>query len=257
MAVAQERDAPAAEPTTPIDPLNRLVLLARVCEAAGRFDDMRKYMKERVLDGRPLIQPEDRDLLSTAYKSSIDPRREAHVTACISLEDAKAHGCLHEASLAQVFVDNLHTETCDICNDLIGLIGDVLLPKTSEAGGEPRVFYMKVMGDCHRYVAELSNGMAREKAMERAVTSYNDALHLAQNTLLYTHPVRLGLALNMSVFYHEIVRDPVTSIKIASSALASCLQSLEGMPEIVYQETAPFIRALSENLCDWKGEKPA
>ncbi len=39
---------------------------------------------------------------------------------------------------------------------------------------------------------------------DKAATAYEKAYEFATNDLSTTHPVRLGLALNYSVFYYEI-----------------------------------------------------
>lgn len=62
---------------------------------------------------------------------------------------------------------------------------------------------MKMKGDYYRYLAEVAEGAKRDKIVEDSRKSYEEASSIAKE-LDPTHPVRLGLALNYSVFYYEI-----------------------------------------------------
>ena len=53
-----------------------LLYVARICEQTERYEDMLDAMKKVVGMGGDL-SPEERNLLSVAYKNSIGPRRSA------------------------------------------------------------------------------------------------------------------------------------------------------------------------------------
>jgi len=59
-------------------------------------------------------------------------------------------------------------------------------------------------GDYYRYIAEYASGEQKNAAARDAEKSYDAAHTLAQECLNSTHPIRLGLALNYSVFFYEI-----------------------------------------------------
>ena len=50
---------------------------------------------------------------------------------------------------------------------------------------------------------------------EKALESYSKAFELAKKYLAPTHPIRLGLALNFSVFHYEIKSEPERACKVA------------------------------------------
>ena len=60
-------------------------------------------------------------------------------------------------------------------------------------------------GDYHRYHAEIDSTEDQKNA---ALEAYEKASKIASESLSPTHPIRLGLALNFSVFYYEILKAP-------------------------------------------------
>ena len=51
--------------------------------------------------------------------------------------------------------------------------------------------------------------------MEKAGDAYEAAFDLSKSALPSTHPIRLGLALNYSVFYYEIQNDAEKACSMA------------------------------------------
>jgi hypothetical protein len=82
-----------------------------------------------------------------------------------------------------------------------------------DASGPPRTpsqpFDKPTQGDYHRYLAEFQVGEKRRESADAALASYKCATDIAEHDLPPTHPIRLGLALNFSVFFYEIYNSPV------------------------------------------------
>uniref|UniRef100_A0A4W5L1G2 Tyrosine 3-monooxygenase/tryptophan 5-monooxygenase activation protein, beta polypeptide like n=1 Tax=Hucho hucho TaxID=62062 RepID=A0A4W5L1G2_9TELE len=70
------------------------------------------------------------------------------------------------------------------------------------------VFYLKMKGDYYRYLAEVAVGEEKAAIIGNSQEAYKDAFEISKNDMQPTHPIRLGLALNFSVFYYEILNSP-------------------------------------------------
>lgn len=51
--------------------------------------------------------------------------------------------------------------------------------------------------------------------VEKSQQSYQEAFDIAKEKMQPTHPIRLGLALNFSVFYYEILNAPDKACQLA------------------------------------------
>ena len=89
----------------------------------------------------------------------------------------------------------------------------VLIPHARSE--ESKVFYYKMKGDYFRYLAEFQTNDQRAESSSNALNDYENANKIAEMDLAPTHPIRLGLALNFSVFYYEILNSPERACSIA------------------------------------------
>merc|ERR1711998_382866 len=99
---------------------------------------------------------------------------------------------------------------------ILGLLDGSLISKATT--GESKVFYQKMKADYYRYIAEFTSGDAKTKAAENARLAYDEAQKVAEKDLAVTHPIRLGLALNFSVFQYEVLQNPEEACKMARTA---------------------------------------
>ncbi|KAM6574662.1 hypothetical protein CsatA_022989 [Cannabis sativa] len=75
-------------------------------------------------------------------------------------------------------------------------------------------------GDYHRYLAEFKVGDERKTTAEDTMISYKAAQDIAVADLAFTHPIRLGLALNFSMFYYEILNQSDKACTLAKQVLS-------------------------------------
>uniref|UniRef100_A0A4W5KPC0 Tyrosine 3-monooxygenase/tryptophan 5-monooxygenase activation protein, beta polypeptide like n=1 Tax=Hucho hucho TaxID=62062 RepID=A0A4W5KPC0_9TELE len=72
-------------------------------------------------------------------------------------------------------------------------------------------------GDYYRYLAEVAVGEEKAAIIGNSQEAYKDAFEISKNDMQPTHPIRLGLALNFSVFYYEILNSPEQACKLAKT----------------------------------------
>ena len=83
---------------------------------------------------------------------------------------------------------------------------------------DAKVFYYKMKGDYYRYMAEYTvEETAKKEIADKADEAYKTAMEIAKN-LTTTNPIRLGLALNYSVFFYEIRDDSKLACELAKKA---------------------------------------
>jgi 14-3-3 protein epsilon len=61
-----------------------------------------------------------------------------------------------------------------------------------------------MVGDYYRYIAETAQGSELERAKNEALKAYDEASKIP---LPPCNPIKLGLALNFSVFYYEVMKN--------------------------------------------------
>ena len=142
----------------------------------------------------------------------------------------------------------IEKEIAEICQDVIGVIHSIL-SKDEEMGATDKVFYRKMMGDYYRYMAEVN---PKDEIVSKASKAYKDAITNSKE-LVPTNPVRLGLALNCSVFYFEVLRKPNEACKIARDAFNSALGKLGSLSSEDYRNSTAIMQLLKDNLKLWTG----
>lgn len=78
-----------------------------------------------------------------------------------------------------------------------------------------------------------------------------NATDVAQGELLPTHPIRLGLALNFSVFYYEILNSPDRACHLAKQAFDDAIAELDSLSEESYRDSTLIMQLLRDNLTLW------
>jgi 14-3-3 protein epsilon len=217
---------------------------------------------------------EERNLLSVAYKNVIGARRASWriVSSIEQKEESKGN----EAHVAKIkaYRQKIEAELKDVCSDILEVLEAHLIP--SAQAGESSVFYYKMYvvhsylnaicrersnplliyrkGDYHRYLAEFAAGDSRKEAATSAHEAYKGATEIAQTELPPTHPIRLGLALNFSVFYYEILNSPDRACHLAKQAFDDAIAELDTLSEESYKDSTLIMQLLRDNLTLWTSD---
>merc|ERR1712093_876750 len=119
------------------------------------------------------LSVEERNLLSVAYKNAVGSRRAAWRIITSVEQKERTKGNEEQAKYAKEYCSRVEAELQKICDTILGLLDNNLIPKATT--GESKVFYQKM------------------KAEESARQAYQEAQTVAEKDLAVTHPIRLGL----------------------------------------------------------------
>ena len=84
--------------------------------------------------------------------------------------------------------------------------------------------------------------------------SYQEAFDIAKSKMQPTHPIRLGLALNFSVFYYEILNAPERACDMAKKAFDEAIAELDTLGEESYKDSTLIMQLLRDNLTLWTSD---
>lgn len=227
------------------------VYMAKLAEQAERYDEMVQSMKNVAkLDLELTV--EERNLLSVGYKNVIGARRASWRIMSSIEQKEEAKGNEQNVKRIKEYRQKVEDELCKICNDILSIIDEHLLP--SSTSGESTVFYYKMKGDYYRYLAEFKSGNERKEASDQSMKAYQAASNTAATDLPPTHPIRLGLALNFSVFYYEIQNSPERACHLAKQAFDEAIAELDTLSEESYKDSTLIMQLLRDNLTLWTSD---
>ncbi|CAN1340840.1 14-3-3-like protein B (Fragment) [Linum perenne] len=246
---------------------DQYVYLAKLAEQAERYEEMVQFMQKLVVASTPAAEltVEERNLLSVAYKNVIGSLRAAW--RIVSSIEQKEEGRKNEEHVVLVkdYRSKVENELSEICASILRLLDSNLVPSATTS--ESKVFYLKMKGDYHRYLAEFKVGDERKAAAEDTMLSYKAAQlgfmlffycifskETAAADLAPTHPIRLGLALNFSVFYFEILNQSDKACSMAKQAFEEAIAEIDTLGEESYKDSTLIMQLLRDNLTLWTSD---
>jgi len=229
-----------------------LVTNAKLAEQAERYDDMASAMKTLTQIGGELTN-EQRNLLSVAYKNVVGARRSSW--RVVSSIEQKTESSEKKQAMVKEYRQKIEKELNDICKDVLELLDSFLIPKASTP--ESQVFYQKMKGDYYRYLAEVASAEAKKDPIECSKNAYVKAFETSKKEMQPTHPIRLGLALNFSVFYYEILNSPEEACNLAKTAFDDAIAELDTLSEDSYKDSTLIMQLLRDNLTLWTSDNQA
>ena len=231
-----------------------LVVRAIIAERAERYEDMARCMKSIIEKGGD-VSDDERNLFAVAYKNMVAERRNAW-RIISAIENSYIESDFRKTIITD-YLNEIASEQRAICKDALYLLDNFLIP--SSPNFDPKVFSLKMKGDYYRYLAEVNTdpGSRENEAME-AQKAYEEAYVSSKEHMAPIHPVRLGLALNFSVFYYEILNETKKACELASSAFDDAIQDQDlhagGPHDDDYKDAMLIMQLLRDNLAMWTSD---
>ncbi|KAG7032251.1 14-3-3-like protein GF14 iota, partial [Cucurbita argyrosperma subsp. argyrosperma] len=194
------------------------VYMAKLSEQAERYDEMVECMKQVAkLDVE--LTMEERNLLSVGYKNVIGARRASWriMSSIEQKEESKSNE--NNVKLIKGYRQKVEEELSKICTDILTIIDNHLIPSSTSSEA-------------------------------------STASSTANTELPSTHPIRLGLALNFSVFYYEIMNSPERACHLAKQAFDEAIAELDTLSEESYKDSTLIMQLLRDNLTLWTSDLP-
>ncbi|KAH8653913.1 14-3-3 domain-containing protein [Ilyonectria robusta] len=227
--------------------------LARLCGQAERYGDMVPHLKEVVKMGGE-VSADEQNLLAIAYQNVVGARR-ASWRIISSIEQKESRGSENHIAAVRGYRNEIENELEKVCRDVLDLLDGSLIPNAG--AGKSKALYYKMCayfnglpfskasglthhvsrkGDYNRYLAEFTSGEKPD---------------FAQTELTTTHPLRLGLALNFSVFYYEILNLVDRARHLAKHAFDDAMAELDALAEESDGDSILIMHLLRDNLTLW------
>lgn len=254
-----------------------LIAKAKIAEQAERYDDMAGCMKKVVEMSDTGLQQEERNMLSVAYKNVVGAKRSSwRVMSSIVDKNKASSDENHEekAEMAAAYRTTIEKELETVCTEVLDLLKAHLIPNTtkqldacteSKKFGpfvEAKVFYLKMKGDYYRYEVEVAKPDQKDQLKVEAGEAYIAAIDACEGhgadkegALNTTHPIKLGLALNNSVFHYEIMCDQKKACELAKKAFDDAIAELDTLQEESYKDSTLIMQLLRDNLTLWTSDR--
>uniref|UniRef100_A0A2I3GDA8 14-3-3 domain-containing protein n=1 Tax=Nomascus leucogenys TaxID=61853 RepID=A0A2I3GDA8_NOMLE len=203
-----------------------LIQKAKLAEQAELYNDMATCMKAVTKQGAELSN-EERNLLSVAYKNVVGGHRSAW----------------RKLQLIKDYQEKVESELRSICTTVLELLDKYLIANATNP--ESKVFYLKMKVAC---------GDDRKQMIDNSQGAYQEAFDTGKKEMQHTHPIHLGLALNFSVFYYEILNNPELACMLAKTAFYEAIAELDTLNEDSYKDSTLIMQLLRDNLTLWTSD---
>lgn len=234
-----------------------LMYSAGLCEQIEDYDAMIDVMKRvmKIVNTSQVDSPvKVRNLFSVAYKNIAGSSRTAWRVLCTEMSKHESDPV--KCEILKNFMQKTETKLTRTCDDVIKTIDELVINLPIFSDAESKVFFLKMKADYLRYKAEVCD---EEKDIFKQVSEdsnkcYMDARELAAD-LKCTNPVRLGLALNYSVFLYEIAKSCKQACEVAKASFDESIGGLDDLNEDHYKDSTLIMQLLRDNMTLWTNQE--
>ena len=184
--------------------------------------------------GSQELSTEERNILAVAFKNVVGTRRAAWRVLSSIQKKENIKGNADNVQKVKTYKGIIENELTGECQKILDLVEDNLLPNSNS--DEAKVFFFKMKADFLRYIAEFAAQESKTQVAQRALRAYEEASGQAKQSLSNTHPLKLGLALNHSVFDYEILQNPEKACAMARTAFDEAIADLDSVQDEYYKD---------------------
>ncbi len=228
------------------------IYLSKLNERAERFDQM-IYSIKNIIKSDPNLSMEEREIFSSGYKNLTLPKRSSwRILSQMEKKELKKNG--NNLQYIKLTKENIYKEIKQICEEIQRIIDTILLPNCPNDEYEAKVFYLKLKGDYFRYLSEVAVNEELEQALYNTEKAYKIAYDISERELPIFSTIRLGLCLNYSVFYYEVLGKKEEGTFIARQGFEEAVKLIDDLDKNKVKDAIMIIQILKENLILWTNE---
>ena len=232
--------------------LDDYVFLMKLFQKTERYPEMVKAINKYV-EQNPVLNDEERKLLCDGYKNIIsDKRNSLRLLSNLSKKEEEEGKQINHKKQINIIREKIESELLSIFEEVHSILDKYLIPNAQNT--ETKVLYMKIKADYYRYHCEFAENDAFDEAKDKAEKIYKEAYDLALKEISIYNSVRLGLALNYSVFEYEIMDNKNDAYNIAQKAYDEVMKVVDDLEKDRTSENLLLIQLLKENLNLWNNE---
>lgn len=213
-------------------------------------------MKEVVANTDPKIglTEEERKTFCLSYRSVVCARRDSWRAIRYAQKVAEREGNETDYNQAKEYGKSIANDLTLICSGAIEMLEKNLI--VNAGSSVLKVFYWKLTADFYRYIAETATLEKYWRALTMSLAAYEQARVISSKDLDALHPLRLGVALNTSVLYTEVLNRPDVALEQAQQALESAhvwmmSHSIEFLDNEANKPSRHILELLNDNIALW------
>ena len=232
--------------------LGDYLFLIKLFQRTERYPEMVKS-KNKYVELNPKLSEEEKKLLSDGYKNIIsDKRNSLRLLTNLSKKEEEERKPNNHKKQINIIREKIQNELLTIFEQIHSILDKFLIPNAQDS--ESKVFYMKIKADYYRYHCEFAENEEFEEAKNNAEKLYKEAYELALKDITIYNAIRLGLALNYSVFEYEIMDNKNDAYNIAQKAYDEAMKVVDDVEKERTSDNLLLIQLLKENLNLWNNE---
>jgi len=248
-----EADAEVSVVVKPYGSVDEEKQAARLAELCELYDLMGAHMANLIdLTDTASFVEEYRNMYSVCQKNRMSKLR----TALRVLTGMEPESDMKKKVLAEM-VNRTQVSLQDVCKDVLTTLQKLYSTTTPGDDVDRDIFYLKAQGDYYKYMYEgiaMSNP-DMDKQISLALLQEGDAMYRAAMDACVkttpTNPVRLGTALNYSVFQYEMLGKQEEACEMAKAAFDDAISELDSLDEASYRDSTLIMQLLRDNLSLW------
>ena len=232
--------------------LGDYLYLMKLFQRTERYPEMVKAIN-KYIEQNPKLSKDEQKLLVDGYKNIISDKRNSLrlLQNLIKKEEDGAQLINHKKQI-NIIKEKIQNELLSIFKEIHTMLDKYLIPNSQDP--ETKVLYMKIKADYYRYHCEFAEGDEFEEAKNNALKIYKEAYDIALKDINIYNSIRLGLALNYSVFKYEIMDSKNEAYDIAQKAYDDAMKVVDDAEKDRTSDNLLLIQLLKENLNMWNNE---